>query len=77
MTKAHKNGHKSPEHKNRPENRHERRHDTMPDGNAYKTNETLLDAGNLEDYNGPLSDSDSPLLEKNIASDDLSTDKQK
>ena len=77
MTKEHKNGHKSPEHKNRPENRHERRHETMPDGNAYKTNETLLDAGNLEDYNGPLSDSDSPLLEKNIASDNLSTDKQK
>ena len=49
----------------------------MPDGTAYKTNETLLDAGNLEDYNGPLSDSDSPLLEKNIASDNLSTDKQK
>ena len=77
MTKAHKNGHKSPEHKNKPENRHERRHDTMPDGNAYKTNETLLDAGNLEDYNGPLSDSDSPLLEKNIDADNLSTDKQK
>lgn len=77
MTKAHKDGHKSPDHKNRPENRHERRHETMPDGNAYKTNETLLDAGNLEDYNGPLSDSDSPLLEKNIASDNLSTDKQK
>ena len=77
MTKAHKNEQKSPDHKNRPENRHECRHDTMPDGTAYKTNETLLDAGNLEDYNGPLSDSDSPLLEKNIASHNLSTDKQK
>ncbi|WP_303853357.1 hypothetical protein [Bartonella apis] len=77
MTKAHKNEQKSPDHKKKPENRHERRHDTMPDGTAYKTNETLLDAGNLEDYNGPLSDSDSPLLEKNIASHNLSTDKQK
>ena len=77
MTKAHKNEPKSPDHKNRSENRYERRHETMPDGNAYKTNDTLLDAGNLEDYNGPLSDSDSPLLEKNIASDNLSADKQK
>ena len=67
MTKAHKNEPKLPDHKKKPENRHE----------PYKTNETLLDAGNLEDYNGPLSNSDSPLLEKNIASDNLSTDKQK
>lgn len=44
----------------------------MPGQNAYKTNETILDGGNIEDYNGPLSETDSPVLEKNIADDNLS-----
>lgn len=49
----------------------------MPKPDAFKTNETILDGGNMEDYNGSLSDSDSPLLEKNIADDNLSRDKAK
>lgn len=49
--------------------------EALPDRNAYKTNETIVDGGNLDDDNSPLSVSNSPLFEENITSDNLSTDK--
>lgn len=55
----------------------DRRNESLPHGNAYKTNETVADAGNIEDYNGPLSQSDSPLLEKNVSADNLSAEKKR
>lgn len=51
--------------------------EALPNHDAYKTNETIVDGGNIDDDNSPLSVSNSPLFEENITSDNLSTDKDK
>ncbi|WP_297323735.1 hypothetical protein [uncultured Bartonella sp.] len=73
MTKSDKKPAKS---LNRPDPEDHRK-EALPNRNAYKTNETIVDGGNVDDDNSPLSVSNSPLFEENITSGNLSTDKDK
>ena len=73
MTKSDKKPVKSPDHPN-PRGL---RNTALPNHAAYKTNETIVDSGNIDDDNSPLSVSNSPLFEENITSENLSTNKDK
>lgn len=73
MTKSVKKLVKSHDHQN-PSEHHNA---ALPNHAAYKTNETIVDGGNIDDDNSPLSVSNSPLFEENITSENLSTNKDK